>query len=241
MLGTKLLDLLWPSQCAGCDDPVSKPGLCTVCMETLVPATDVSCSQCGSVFLDLPPNTVGYSCGSCLIRAPSYHQGRAAFAYGGALKHAIVRWKNTPLPELSAVMAELMVSQADAMGWSTLPKDTVAIPVPTSLGRALKRGFNPAGQLASGLAKRLGLPCRADALVVTSTQQTSRGLTRTQRKRRTQRFRALPWIRGKALLLVDDVRTTGATINHAARTLTKLGVSRLDIALLADVPSSQPS
>jgi ComF family protein len=237
MIGTKLLSALWPSQCASCDEPVARPGLCTVCMETLVPATDVSCSQCGSVFLDLPPNHIGYTCGPCLIRKPSYHQGRAAFAYGGALKHAIVRWKNTPHPELSSVMAELMASQADVLGWSHLPKCTVVVPVPTSLRRALKRGFNPAGQLAKELAIRLDLPCRADALIVKSTRQTSRGLSRTQRKKRTQRFIALPWISGKSILLVDDVRTTGATIDHAARTLTKIGVNRVDVALLADVPS----
>ena len=234
---TYILNALWPSLCISCDEPIDEPGLCRTCRGTLVPAADVSCSHCANVFLNLPGPSPNYRCGRCLLVPPKYHQCRAAYAYGGALRDAIVKWKNHPRPEVGNVLSRLMLSQLDAKSWSQRPHDTVVVPVPTSFRRSVKRGFNPAGQLARALARELDLECHPSVLTLKMHLQSSRGLTRGQRRHRVaQRFTASRVIATKNILLVDDVRTTGKTVNEASRALLRAGAARVDVAVLAAVP-----
>ena len=232
-----ILNALWPSRCLSCNSSISRPGLCPPCEGTLVPSADVSCSHCGNVFLDLPGPSQAYVCGPCLLSPPVYHQCRSAFAYGGALRDAIVRWKNEPRPDIGPILARLMLSQIDVSHWSGQNDAPIVVPVPTSFQRAMKRGFNPAGQLAQSIARASNLECRPNGLTLRMHFQSTQGLTRDQRRKRaTHRFVAPSDVAGKNVLLVDDVRTTGRTISEASLALAKAHAKKVDIVVLAAVP-----
>lgn len=232
-----LLHLLLPKRCAACDCDVFRGFFCPVCVETLVPGSDACCTHCGELLLDLPSEVVA-TCHACLLRPPPFARGRAAFAYGGALQVAIARWKNQRLSTLGDGLCQLMVSQAERAGWDRPERGLVVVPIPTPFRRAIRRGFNPAGHLAKALATHLRRPCRPDGLKLLGGLARSQGLGRASRvKRMTQAFEGGSWVQGVPILLVDDVRTTGATCRAASRALKRAGAARVDVALLASVPA----
>ena len=236
---SRLLNALWPLRCVACSSPVEKEGFCNLCEETLVPARDVSCTQCGDVFLHLPTPVADFRCRTCLVHPPPFNQTRSAFAYGGAIRDAIVTWKNKPRLDIGKTMATLMV---DALGddWLfALPSETEIIAMPTSFRRGFSRGFNPAGQLARAISTQCGLRCTTNALRLKGGVRPARGLSRQERLLRVrQGFTANDRVLGKTLLLVDDVRTTGRTLHAASNSLKKAGAKAIYIAVLAAVPHS---
>ncbi len=235
---TSLLNAFWPARCLSCEKTVTEPDFCTPCKGTLVPASDVSCSHCGNVFLDLPRRDPNYLCGNCIRTPPKYNQCRSAFAYGGALRDAIIGWKNNPKPTIGSVLGRLMVSQLDLYSWIDRTENTIVIPIPTSYLRSIKRGFNPAGQLANAISQELGIACHPKGLKLRKRLESSQGLTKRQRHGRTsQRFFATPFVSQKKVLLVDDVKTTGRTIEEASLALVKAGAKQVDVAVLAVVPN----
>ena len=232
-----ILNALWPSLCIACSVGVDKPGFCEVCQGTLVPAIDVSCTQCGDVFLNLPSSVPDFRCGPCLQGPISSTKVRAAFAYGGALRDAIVRWKNEPRPEVGKTMSSLMIDELGDSCLSQIPKSTEVIAMPTSFRRGFARGFNPAGQLARTIATHYGLVCRTDRLTMRFRLRRTQGLSRQERERRVLHgFKASPHVRGQTVLLVDDVRTTGRTLQAASKALGGAGAARVFAVVLASVP-----
>ena len=238
MVINTLLNTLWPSRCFGCSSPTKEAGFCRMCQGTLVPAIDVSCTQCGDVFLDHPGTVPNYRCGSCLRHPPPVIKTFAAFAYGGALRDAIVAWKNEPRAEIGRMLAEIMVSEFKSNAHFELPAETLIIPIPTPFRRALTRGFNPAGQLARSIAEHGGFRCIANGLRLRSNALNTRGLSRQQRLKRAEfKFMAKPSVHRQTILLVDDVRTTGRTLLEAARALKKAGASKVFATVLSAVPN----
>ena len=112
----------------------------------------------------------------------------------------------------------------------------VVIPVPLHWRRRLKRGYNQSAALAWELAARLGLPCKPRWLRRIRDTPHQMGLSRTERQANVRgAFRAGAWarLRGKVVLLVDDVLTTGTTASEAARALREAGAARVLAVVLA--------
>ena len=232
-----ILNALWPSQCIACSVAVEEPGFCEVCRGTLVPAIDVSCTQCGDVFLNLPRPVPNFRCGPCLKGPTSSTGVRAVFAYGGALRDAIVKWKNEPRPEVGQTLGSLMIEELGDSWLSHTPQGAEVIAMPTSFRRGFDRGFNPAGQLARAIATHYGLVCRTDRLALRFQLKRTQGLSRRERQHRVLHgFKASPDVRGQNILLVDDVRTTGRTLHAASKTLVGAGAAKVLAVVLASVP-----
>jgi predicted amidophosphoribosyltransferase len=196
-----LLDLLLPRRCVACGDAGAL--LCTACRAALPALTPPLCALCGA-----PVAWPVDRCRECAGRRLAFASARAAVPYDGDVRRLVRRWKEGGLRSLAAVAAEVVVERVPR------PEADVMTFVPPDLWRARRRGHHPAEQLAREVAERWQLPCAA--LLRSTAVHRQRGLSRAERQRNPA-FCALATV--PSAVLVDDVYTTGATANAAARAL----------------------
>jgi ComF family protein len=195
------LSCLAPARCCGCDDAVGDD----------VPGFCEACSP----LLDAPPVT---------LQPPA--REAAAYGYGGPLADAIGRLKYAARSDLVPALGELLARASLAYAGAV----DVVIPMPLFPRRLRERGFNQSALLARYAARALGVPLRVDVLRRVRDTATQAGLSREARAANVRgcfRARAL----GQRVLLIDDVRTTGATLESAAQALRSAGAP--DVVTLA--------
>jgi ComF family protein len=234
-IGRALLDLVLPHRCAACGDVVDgDPGFCPDCFRDLRFITSPACAQCGVPF-EIPV-VASTRCGDCLISPPSWSAARAVWRYDGSARTPILSLKYGDRTDLVAMFARhLQRLMAD------LPiSDAILVPIPLHRWRLFQRTFNQSGLLAQGLGKRSGLPVSQTVLRRIKRTQPQQGLTRSQRQKNVQAaFQVHPvgkhMIQGKTIILVDDVLTTGATAEAAAKALLRAGAADIKLLTLARV------
>jgi ComF family protein len=156
--------------------------------------------------------------------------------YDGLLRDVVLRLKHANGEGLAELVGALWAEHA-APRLRQLGADVV-IPVPLHWWRRLQRGYNQSESLARALADHLQLPCRPRWL--RRFRHTPRQTVQTPAQRWDNVrgvFRARPQVKGKTVLLIDDVLTTGGTASEAARALRAAGASRVVVAVLAHGPS----
>ena len=169
-------------------------------------------------------------CANAVERADDSH---APFVYGGPIAAAITRFKYTPVPELARPLGELLAREAERFSFDV---DAV-VPVPLHVSRLYERGFNQAALLAAPVARGLGVPHLPRALERTRATEKQAELDRSARLRNVaSAFRARSRVPAR-ILLVDDVRTTGATQNACAAALRAAGCTDVRCLVLAIAPS----
>jgi competence protein ComFC len=209
----RVLNFVFPVRCVSC----RKMGelLCDVCLGSLEPVEDFRCIVCGR------PAVGGFTHPSCNTKyAPE--RALAAFRYSGTAKAAVKALKYKGVRELSKSITWLMLEDLAEKGVS-FGSEAVLVPLPISFWRRGERGFNQAQLIAEALGEKLGLEIYKDALRKINDTPSQTGL---DRKRRTANVRGAfavgsESVRGKDVLLVDDVLTTGATVREAAKVLKK--------------------
>ena len=223
----KAVRMVFPPRCLLCGETgLNGRDLCPACTEAL-PWNASACLRCA---LPLPsPGT----CGACLQKPPPMGETHAVFVYGFPLDRLVPRLKFHNDLAAGRLLSGLM---ADALG--ALPRPAALLPVPLHATRLGRRGYDQALELAAPLAQRLRIPLLADALLRTRATAPQSELDAVTRQRNLRRAFA---VRAQAALpdhvaLVDDVMTTGATLEAAARTLRRAGVSRVDAWVCARVP-----
>jgi len=207
-----LLDLLLPRRCVVCGD--GGAALCAVCAAALPQLTPPLCARCGA-----PTAWPVERCRECAGRRLAFLSARAAVPYDDTVRRVVRRWKEHGLRSLAEAAADVVAGRV------TRPAVDVVTFVPAEPWRARSRGHHPAERLARELAERWALPCRP-LLVRRGGARRQRGLSRSQRQRNPA-FSALET--GLLAALVDDVYTTGATANAAARAL----AGRIEVITLA--------
>ena len=230
------LDAFLPKRCAGCETPVRRVALCPPCAGSLLPGDEGACPQCGAQDLERGSDAPSGRCGPCLTRPPSFLRARGAYAYGGALSNGIRRWKSRPEPTLSQTMCDLF--QRSSWSPSSKASPSKVLLVPPDPRRLRARGFHPAGLLARAMARRLALPVDPFAVRANASYPISRGQSREQRRERLRGvFRVeSDAVRDQRILLVDDVMTTGATVETIARGCLRAGASSVEVVVLARAP-----
>jgi ComF family protein len=169
-------------------------------------------------------------CANAIERSTDF---RAPFVYGGPIAAAITRFKYTPVPELARPLGELLAHEASRFSFDV---DAV-VPVPLHVSRLFERGFNQAALLAAPVSRALGVPHLARALERTRATDKQAELDRSARLRNVaSAFRARSRVPAR-ILLVDDVRTTGATQDACAIALREAGCNDVRCLVLAIAPS----
>ncbi len=159
---------------------------------------------------------------------------RALGAFEGALQEAIHRWKYERKTYLTPFFAEWMAERMNRY-WEPGSLDLLA-PVPLHIRRLRERGFNQALLLVKDLSRRTGIPYRKAILRKkrsTIPQVNLSGIERERELRGTFQVTEEEELWGRRILLVDDVYTTGATVNECSKALLKGGAERVDVFTLA--------
>ena len=247
----RLSHLIWPPLSLLGDDPVDRPGLIHAeAWARLTFVTEPVCAICGFVFATAPEEWAGDTrCLSCVATPPAFDHARAVFFYDEpsrglplALKHS---GRLDGLATFAALMANaLTISATGAQGGPGPDLPDVLIPVPLHPFRLWRRGYNQAGLLAAALGRRLDRPVRHDALIRRRATIRQAGLTPAGRRDNvTGAFRVRQQafaVKGKSVLLVDDVFTTGATLEACAGVLKRAGARRVCAVTLARVMRPRP-
>lgn len=213
-LSSHALDLLFSPRCLGCGAFGSY--LCRLCQQALPRALPPRCSICWM------PAPHGSRCPRCRDRTFHFLAARAPFVYSGAAREAVHALKYQGLSAIAPVMADLMV---DFLQDHPLEAD-ILVPVPLFPSRQRQRGYNQSALLARELSRRLGLALAAEAARRrrAGPAQARSANEEARRANVANAFTADPaQVSGRRLLLIDDVITSGATLDACARALKEAG------------------
>lgn len=212
------LDGLFPPDCGGC----GKTGVrwCADCRRQVRRPEEPLCPRCGQskVSSHAP-------CSFCAHTSPVAAAVRSWALFEGPVRQALHRIKyRRDLALADALMADVL-PYFRSLGWREVD---ALIPVPLSSQRLQQRGYNQAALLARPLALGAGVPLWPRALQRVRETRSQVGLNRTERRKNVDgAFRAAPQVRGRVVVVVDDVATSGATLDACARALLAAGARRV--------------
>ncbi|MGE4554497.1 MAG: ComF family protein [Desulfovibrionaceae bacterium] len=213
------------------DAPAARPhGLCPACAAALAPRPGGFCPSCGAV-VGLPGHAPE-PCGECLTEPPPWTGFACHGAYRGLLRELILGFKFAEGLGRVRLLQDLAWAALLRAG---LPAPDLLAPVPLHPRRLRWRGYNQSLELARGLALRLDRPAEPRALVRLRHTVPQSRLSAAERlvnlKGAFEADEGL--VRGRAVLLVDDVSTTGSTLRECAEALNAAGAARVDVLVLA--------
>ncbi|MEM9062110.1 MAG: ComF family protein [Pseudomonadota bacterium] len=230
-----LRDLLFPPVCTVCRSETSEPGsLCANCWRELAFLSGTGCRYCGRPIAAIGTDPDELVCDSCHHLQPVWHYGRAVFRYNGTGRKLILGLKHADRLDRVPMLATWALRQAGDL----LDDEAVLIPVPLHWTRRLKRRSNQSAELARALASRSPvLRYAPEALVRHRKTGSQDGRNRNGRIANVAGAfspgRTAAKLRGTRAIVVDDVMTTGATLNAVAQACLDLGASRVDVIVLA--------
>ena len=210
----------FPPRCAVCDG-VLLPGtrICESCGGNVKRVAGPVCMRCGKPLSDVRTEY----CGDCRRKKHSYLQGKAVFVYEGEIRQSMYRFKYGKRPEYAAFYAE---EAAGMYGdWVRRRQIGVIVPVPMYRVRERRRGYNQAAVFARRLGEELGLPVEEPVTRIRNTvpQKTLDDIGRKHNLKNAFHLGA-DIVKYKKVLLVDDIYTTGSTMDAVAQVLLSAGV-----------------
>ena len=243
-------DLIFPKDiyCISCGRPLpvqSSPSgneglaICERCDGEIEWISGRCCEKCGRQLADENHKSLCRECSS----GPEhiYRKGVACALYSGRAADMVRDMKYRGRAWLADTVAELMalryLSEADALT-GELPSYDYIVPAPMNAKKKARRGYDQAALLSEGLGRRIGIPHLGDAVRRTRNTETMSGLSGDERRQNLAGAFAvhcdiMEMIRGKSVLLVDDVYTTGSTVNACAEVLLDAGAAAVDVMVFA--------
>ena len=224
-LGRQILNLLCPPRCPICRETVDEAHcLCPNCYGKLNFITHPCCEICGRPFEYAAFNSV--VCGSCLKNKPKFSMARSILEYDDFSKQLILSFKHGDRTDLTPILVKFLLL-ADPKIFENVD---MIVPVPQHWARRFKRQYNQASLLGKVLGKQKGISFNPSILRrIKNTESQGHKL----RKQREQNVKGVfhvmtpDKIRGKTILVIDDVMTTGATLNECAKVLRRAGAKEV--------------
>ncbi|MBI1171139.1 ComF family protein [bacterium] len=231
-----LLHLIYPPQCLTCGARVTSDfGLCGDCWKETPFISGLVCQQCG---VPLPGEDVQSKvlCDDCLTAARPWTAGRAALLYRDNARKLVLALKHGDRLDLARPAAQWMYRIAQPI----LTPDMIVAPIPLHWRRLVKRRYNQAGLLSSGVARLVGLEHCPDLLQRRRSTGSQDGLTRDGRFANMAAALSLhpkrgERVQGRHVLLVDDVMTSGATLAAGAEACIAAGAIGVSVLVMARV------
>ncbi len=233
----RILDFIWPRTCAVCKRPVDRPGrfICSPCVERLpFIAPDGCCRACGRAVESA--SGVDFLCEDCRQNPPAFDRAGSALHFEAEARRLLLDYKSKDKRRLWLA--------GDLIDWLTgaararfdVAAVDVVLPMPSTLYHRLDRGYNPCVPLARGLARQLDR--RFDGSVISRIGKPERQAELDEEARRTNvvgtfAVRQPERVRGRTVLVVDDIMTTGSTLSECARALKAAGAWRVWCVTLA--------
>lgn len=227
------VDLVTPSLCLSCAAPVGEPAsLCVPCWNRLRLLEEPVCDALGTPFAY--DQGEGALSAAALSDPPAWDRSRAAVLFEDEAAKLVHALKYRDRPEAGLLMARMMARA----GRRLTAEAEVILPVPLHRLRLWKRRFNQSAFLAQHLSALSGTPWRHDVLLRARPTRAQVGLDQDARRRNVRNAFTVPpesmaAVAGRSVLLVDDVRTTGATAEACALALRKAGAVRVSLLTFA--------
>jgi len=218
----KILDIFYPRCCPVCQKILKdqRRMICPECEKKLRPIGHPRCYKCGK------PIEEGEYCKDCQKHTHIFDQGRGIFVYDGIMRRSVTRYKYYGCREYGDFYAKAMYRYA----WKNLNqwKPDLIVPVPIHKSKERLRGFNQAAYLANRLGCYTGIPVDTDLVQKVVKTKSQKKLNAMQRRKNLEKaFLVTKNIRGKDILVIDDVYTTGSTIDAMAGCLRKRGAKNI--------------
>lgn len=218
----EVLDGIFPPVCGGCRTPGSR--WCVDCQGRVQVLDGVVCDVCG-----LPQKDPGI-CELCQLDRPHFNKLRAWAEFSDPVRSALHKLKYYKDLSLGESFASQMLPFVQSLGWNS----EVLIPIPLGRQRLRERGYNQVGMIAKPLALALGIRYKPNGLTRFRETRSQVGLTRLERKQNVENaFLAAKDLRGKSILIMDDVSTTGATLSAATQVLYAIGAKEVNALTVA--------
>lgn len=224
-----IFQAVYPRRCPVCDGIVRQRGekICLECMDRLKLLTPPWCMRCGKKV-----EAGEEFCNDCRERTHSYERGRALYEYDSAAE-SIYRFKYGGRREYADFFGEQIADYLGNFIREVHPDGFV--PIPLHRRRRARRGYNQAGLLAKAVGQRMGIPVYEHLLVRVRDTVPQKKLNRPERQNNLKKAFNIARndVKLKRVIMVDDIYTTGSTMDEAARTLKEAGVEEVFFIALA--------
>ncbi|MCX7628532.1 MAG: ComF family protein [Methylophilaceae bacterium] len=219
----KFVQRVLPQQCVLCSRLSGKRALCEGCLRELPYHPARCCPVCAT------PMPQAELCGACLKHPPHFDAATAVFSYAPPVDALLQAYKYGNHLAIAGALGECL-----ALHVAARPKPDVILAMPLHPQRLYERGFNQAMEIARSVSRASGIPLALDTVVRLRPTVPQASLPLTQRRRNVRgAFACLRDLEGRHVAVVDDVMTSGATLNELAKVLKRAGAGRVDCWVMA--------
>ncbi len=221
------LNILFPETCPVCknkSDSHETAPICSKCWEAVKPYEGPSCNRCGRPLI----SDISSICGACHKSEPYFERALCFGLHEGALQKAISLFKFNGIKRLSSPLSKKIALKR-------LPATHIVIPVPLHKRRLKEREFNQSALLGKHIADISGAPLILNSLIRSRDTLPQVGLNAKERKKNIRnafKVHEPQSVKGKRVMLVDDVFTTGATVQECSKVLKKAGAKEVHVVTL---------